>query len=98
MTKHAQFVAGMIKLPARGYASTKRAQGAKASHTTAEVQNGTFHVCHSSQNLLNRTGERVFTARLKSLLNLSSRASRLFLVFSSFTISLTENHLEPCSN
>ncbi|MFN3344831.1 MAG: DNA/RNA non-specific endonuclease [Chloroherpetonaceae bacterium] len=27
----------MIHLPARGYASTKRAQGAKASHTTAEV-------------------------------------------------------------
>lgn len=78
MTKHTRFFAGMINLPARGYASTKRAQDAKASHTTAEVQNGKFHASHSSQNLLNRKGEKTFTARLEPVLNCLSRRSTNF--------------------
>ncbi len=78
MTKHTRFVAGTMNIPARGYASTKRAQGAKASHTTAEVENSKFHVRYSSQNLLTCKGERVFTARLKSVLNLTSRCDTNF--------------------
>jgi endonuclease G len=78
MIKHTRSVAGMINLPARGYASTKRAQGAKASHTTAEVENGKFHVRRSAQNLLNRKSERNFASRLKFVLNAPSKRLTAF--------------------
>jgi len=83
MTKHTRSVAGMINLSARGYASTKRAQGAKASHTTAEVENGKFHIRRSSQNLLNCKSERNFALRLKVVLNEPSKHLMAFtsLVF-----------------
>lgn len=94
MTKHTRSVAGMIHLPARGYASTKRAQDAKASHTTAEVQNGKFHVRHSSQNLLNRKGEGNFASCLNIVLNATSKRFSAFL----FIISSIINNQQPCSN
>jgi endonuclease G len=78
MIKHTRSVAGMINLPARGYASTKRAQGAKASHTTAEVENGKFHVRRSAQNLLNRKSESNFASRLKFVLNAPSKRLTAF--------------------
>ncbi len=78
MTKHTRSVAGMIDLLARGYASTKRAQNAKASHTTAEVENGKFHVRRSAQNLLNRKGEKNFASLLKFVLNLLSERITAF--------------------
>jgi endonuclease G len=59
----------MIHLPARGYASTKRAQDAKALHTTSEVRNSKFHARHFSQNLLNRKGEGNFASCLNVVLN-----------------------------
>ncbi len=78
MIKHTRSVAGMIDLLARGYASTKRAQVAKASHTTAEVENGKFHVRRSAQNLLNRKGEKNFASLLKFVLNLLSERIKAF--------------------
>jgi endonuclease G len=77
MTKHTRSVAGMINLSARGYASTKRAQGAKASHTTAEVENGNLHICRFSQTFFKRTGEKFFATSSKSILNVSSRCATI---------------------